>query len=73
MSKKNIKSFYALSIAWQLGFLIILPISGFLLLGFYIDKFFNTQPLFIIIGLFISIVVTIYEIYYLLLPLIKKE
>ncbi len=71
--RNNFKIFYALSFAWQLGFLIVVSIGGFLFLGFWGDKFFSTQPLFLIFGLLVGIVVTIYEVHHLLAPLIKDK
>jgi len=74
MSQKDgYKIFYALSLAWQLGFLIALPIIGFILLGFWSDKFFKTQPIFLIFGLLLGILITIYEVYHWLIPLIKNK
>jgi len=71
--KNNFKTFYALSIAWQLGFLIAVPIGGFLFLGVLGDKFFKTQPFLLLLGLLVGIVITIYEGYHLLAPLIKDQ
>ena len=71
--KENFKMFYALSIAMQLGFFIITPIVGFLLLGKWIDKIHQTQPLFLIIGVIIGFFVTFYEVYNILKPLINKK
>ena len=68
----SFKTFYALSFAWQLGFLIIAPIGGFLLLGFWLDKKFNSSPFILIVGVILGVVITFYEIYHLLVPLIKK-
>ncbi|HDH31325.1 MAG TPA: AtpZ/AtpI family protein [Candidatus Wolfebacteria bacterium] len=73
LQKSNFKTFYALSIAWQLGFLIAIPIVGFLFLGVLGDKFFKTQPFFLFLGLILGIVLTIYEIYHLFVPLIKDK
>ena len=70
--KDNFKTFYTLSFAWQLGFLIAIPIGGFLFLGHIGDKFFGTQPLFLLIGLVVGIIITVYEVYQLLIPLIKN-
>jgi F0F1-type ATP synthase assembly protein I len=71
MSQKNSsKKFYALSLAWQLGFLISVPIVGFLLLGLLADRFFHTQPVLLVVGLAVGLAVTIYEVYHLLAPLI---
>lgn len=71
--KNNFAIFYAISLAWQLGFVIIVPIGGFLFLGFLADKFLKTKPLFLIIFLLIGIIVTIYETYCLFIPLVKKN
>lgn len=71
--KSNFKTFYALSIAWQLGFLIAVPIAGFLFLGLLGDKFFKTQPFLLLLGLIVGIVITIYEVYHLFIPLIKNK
>ena len=72
-SKNNFKTFYALSLAWQLGFFISIPISGFMFLGFWIDDFFESKPLFLIIGLFVGLTITIYEVYHLIILLIKDK
>ena len=71
--KDNLKTFYALSIAWQLGFLIAVLIGGFFLLGFLADRFFGTKPIFLILGLLIGIIITIYKIRDLIIPIIKEQ
>ena len=71
--KDNFKIFYALSFAWQLGFIIAIPIGLFIFLGFLADKFFGTSPLFLIIGTVSGVGITIYESYQLLIPLIEKN
>lgn len=71
--KNNFKTFYALSIAWQLGFLIAVPIGGFMFLGFLTDDFFHSSPVFLILGFLVGIIVVIYEVYHLLVPLINKK
>ncbi len=74
MSKKNnFKTFYALSMAWQLGFLIAIPIGGFLFLGILGDRYFKTHPFLLILGLFTGITITIYELYHLLSPFFTDE
>jgi len=70
--KDRFKLFYALSFAWQLGFLIVVPLAGFLFLGYLVDKVLHTHPLFLIIGLIVSFIITVYEIYQLVFPIIKK-
>lgn len=71
--KDNLKVFHALSLAWQLGFLIVIPVGGFLLLGFLGDQYLNTKPILLILGLFIGIIITIYEIYNLIVPIVTEE
>jgi len=71
--KDYFRIFYALSLAWQLGFIIAIPIGGFLLLGFFLDEFFETKPLFLIGGFLIGFAITLYEVYHMLLPLIKQK
>lgn len=74
MSKKdNFKVLYALSLAWQLGFLIAVPFAVFLWLGILADKALGTRPLFLILGLLAAIAITAYEVYHWLIPLIKKQ
>lgn len=74
MSKKNnFKTFYALSMAWQLGFLIAIPIGGFIFLGILGDEFFKTQPILLLLSLLIGISITIYEVYHSITPLINDK
>ena len=71
--KNNFKIFYAISLAWQLGFIIAIPLVVFVFLGFWVDKFLNTSPLFIILGILTGMTITVYEIYQMLVPLIKNK
>ncbi len=71
--KNNFKTFYAISIAWQLGFFITVPIIGFLFLGILAGKFFKTQLIFLFLGLLLGFITTIYEVRRLLAPLIKNK
>ena len=72
-TSQGFKVAYALAFAWQLGFLSIMPLVGFLWLGVRADRFFKTSPLFIIIGITCGIIITFYETYHGLIPLIKKN
>jgi hypothetical protein len=71
--KSIFKLFYALSVARQLGFLIIITFLGFLFLGILCDKIFFTKPIFTLIGLTVGLIVCVYDTYYLILPILKKE
>lgn len=66
------KIWYAISFALQLGFLIIVPIGGFMLLGLWVDKYLNTAPFLLIAGVIVGVIITGYEVYHLLMVLIKK-
>ena len=49
---------YALSLAWDLGYIIALPI---VILGFggaYADKHWDTSPLLLLIGIGLALIVT---------------
>ncbi|MBI5152597.1 AtpZ/AtpI family protein [Candidatus Peregrinibacteria bacterium] len=53
-----------LGFAWQLGYVISLPI---VILGFggaYADKYFGTSPLFILIGIVAAVSLTSVGLYY---------
>jgi len=71
--KHNFKVLSAISFAWQLGFLIIIPIGGFMLLGFMADKALKTYPALLISGIITGLIITSYETYHLLIPLIKDN
>jgi len=74
MPKKNeSKFFYALSLGLQLGFMIIVPIGGFIFLGVWLDGKFNSLPLFSIVAIILGITITAYEIYHMLIPLIEDQ
>lgn len=67
------KIWYAVSIALQLGFLIVFPIGGFILLGIVCDDYLATHPLFVILGAFVGFFITVYEIYHLLVPILWED
>jgi len=69
----NFKIFYALSIAFQLGFLIILPIVGFVWLGLLGDKLFSTKPTLLILSIIVGVSLSFYEMYHLMIPFIKDD
>lgn len=70
IKNKSFKTMYAISVAWQLGFLIVACLLGFLFLGTLADRYASTGFLFTAAGLVIGLAVTVYEVYHLLLPLL---
>ena len=65
--------FYALSLAWQMGFLIIAPILLFLFGGYMIDKWLKNAPFFIVISIFAALAVSVYEIHHLIKPMLESS
>lgn len=64
-NKEQSKILAALSIAFELGFAIALPIVLFLLFGRWLDSLFHTSPLFLIIGILLGVSVAIISVYLL--------
>ncbi len=52
-----------ISFAFDLGFAIIIPLIIFALGGRFLDKKFETSPLFLIIGILISLIFTSVAVY----------
>ncbi len=50
--------FSALGLAWELGYIIAIPVVGLALIGRWVDKSFNTSPLFLLIGVFGAMVIS---------------
>ncbi|HLC99516.1 MAG TPA: AtpZ/AtpI family protein [Patescibacteria group bacterium] len=65
--------FYGASFAWQLGFLIVVVLLGFLGGGFLIDRWLHTTPFFIIVGAILGFAISSYETYHMIKPLLEKE
>jgi len=63
----------ALAFAAELGFLVAVPIGGFIFLGFLGDRFFETRPFFLIIGVVVGAIVSFYGAYHSLIPLMKDK
>lgn len=61
--KERSSLWQVLSLAWNLGYLIAIPLVVFALLGRFLDKRFGTSPLALLAGIFISLVVTTIGVY----------
>lgn len=66
------KVLYAVSFAWQLGFLIAVPLVLFMAAGWYLDTIIKSSPLFLVCGVVLGLVTTGYEVYHMLQPLVKQ-
>ena len=60
MSKESWK---LVSQASSIGFLVVFCILIGLAIGYYIDKWLNTKPLFIVIFLFLGVVAAFYNLF----------
>lgn len=67
------KFIYALSLGLELGFLIALPLVLFLILGLFLDRKFQTLPIFLISFIILGLAATFLNIYYLVLPFLEKR
>lgn len=70
--REGFKIFYSIYFAFQLGFLIALPLLGFLLLGYFLDKKFSSSPFFLLSSIIIGLTVIAFWVYYQIAPLMKK-
>ncbi len=56
-------SLMALQLAWELGFTIALPLVIFVLVGRYLDKYFQTTPILMLVGIFLAFFISSYAIF----------
>ncbi|MBI2042372.1 MAG: AtpZ/AtpI family protein [Candidatus Nealsonbacteria bacterium] len=58
-SKKGRQALYgAIGLAWELGYMITLPLVVLAVLGRFLDKNYSTSPLFLIAGILLAIAVS---------------
>ena len=55
---KNGDRWWLIGIAWEMGYLIALPLVGFALLGRFFDTAMGTSPLILILGIVSAIVLS---------------
>lgn len=60
--KKN-DGFSALSLAWELGYSIAVPLVALALAGRFLDKKLGTAPFLLLAGILVSIIVSSYIVY----------
>ncbi|MEK7211138.1 MAG: AtpZ/AtpI family protein [Patescibacteria group bacterium] len=69
--QKNEPDWSALSLAWNLGYTIAIPIIALALGGRLLDRKFDTSPLFLLLGVLLSIVISTLEVYRKVKKIIK--
>lgn len=55
--------FSALKLAWELGYVITIPLVVFALLGRFLDKKLDTSPWLLLIGILVSIFISSFGVY----------
>jgi F0F1-type ATP synthase assembly protein I len=58
-----------LGVGWYIGVCIVGGVWG----GIWLDGRLNTQPIFVIVGLILGVVIAIYGVYRMLLPNVNKK
>ncbi|MFH1838119.1 MAG: AtpZ/AtpI family protein [Candidatus Kuenenbacteria bacterium] len=61
-----------LSLAWELGYLIALPLVLFALLGRFLDKYFHTSPWLFLFGILLAIIISTRIVYKKTIKMIKQ-
>ena len=72
-SKTDNDSASVLSLAFELGYLIALPIITLALLGRMLDKKMDSSPWFLLGGIIISMITTTYLVYRKTISIIDKK
>lgn len=65
-------NFSALRLAGELGFTITIPLIILALAGRLVDKHYHTSPLFLLIGIFLSLIISTYGIFRTVNPVLKE-
>jgi F0F1-type ATP synthase assembly protein I len=71
--QKNINLGQVIALGGELGFLIAFPLVACILLGLWIDKKLNTFPLLLVVMLLLGIVLTIVNVYKIVIPFLEKR
>jgi F0F1-type ATP synthase assembly protein I len=57
-NKKTATLLKTISLAWELGYLIALPLVILAFLGRLLDKKMSSSPVFLLIGIFLAIIIS---------------
>lgn len=71
--KKDVSPWSLLGIAWELGYLIAIPLIALAFGGRFLDHLFDSSPLFFIFGVVVSIILSSMIVYQKVCVLIKNE
>lgn len=62
-------AFNIIGVGWFVGLSILLGILG----GLWLDSKLNTQPIFVLVGLFLGLIIAGFGVYRMLLPFFKNK
>ena len=62
----------AISLAWQLGYTIAIPLVVLALVGRILDKRFGTSPWLLLVGIFLSIIISTFAVYFKTVKILKE-
>ncbi len=63
---------YPLSLVTQIGVTVSITVAVLILGGKYLDDTLKTAPVFILLGGVMAFILSMYEVYLLVLPIVKK-
>lgn len=69
--EKNL--FSVVSLAWELGYVVAVPLIIFALVGRFLDKKLETSPWIFLLGVVISIIVSVFMVYRKADKIIKNQ
>jgi len=72
-TRKSPQIAVALALGTEMGLLIAISLVGFLLVGLWLDRRYQTLPLFTIIFIIISMFSVVVELRYIILPILEKR
>ncbi len=65
--------FSVVSLAWELGYVVAVPLIIFALVGRFLDKKLETSPWIFLLGVVISIIVSVFMVYRKADKIIKNQ
>ena len=70
--EEKFKIAYAVSLITQIGVTVSVIAVSFIALGYYADRYFDTLPIFVLIGAVLSFILSMFAVYRLVLPVMDK-
>ena len=70
--EEKFKIAYAIGLITQIGVTVSVITISFIWLGYYADGYFNTLPVFTLIGAVLSFVLSMFAVYKLVSPVMDK-